>query len=133
MEKGHVLGLLPIGIFLIIFVGTGIITGDFYIMPAVVGFLVALVVALFQNRSLPLAKKIETACKGAGDETIITMVFIFILAGAFSGIVKAAGGADSTVNFSLSIIPPNLAVVGIFKHLIYAGSDTPVEKFQTSF
>ncbi|PWN00080.1 Na+/H+ antiporter NhaC family protein [Massilioclostridium coli] len=114
MEKGHVLGLLPIGIFLIIFVGTGIITGDFYIMPAVVGFLVALVVALFQNRSLPLAKKIETACKGAGDETIITMVLIFILAGAFSGIVKAAGGADSTVNFSLSIIPPNLAVVGIF-------------------
>ena len=63
MEKGHVLGLLPIGIFLIIFVGTGIITGDFYIMPAVVGFLVALVVALFQNRCSHWQKRLKQPAK----------------------------------------------------------------------
>ena len=83
-------------------------------MPAVVGFSGIGSSTISKQVAPHWQKKIETACKGSGDETIITMVLIFILAGAFSGIVKAAGGADSTVNFSLSIIPPNLAVVGIF-------------------
>lgn len=114
MNQGKLSALLPIAVFLVVFVGVGILTGDFYKMPAVVGFLIALVVALFQNRKIKLEEKIRIVCKGAGEETILTMVFIFILAGAFSGVINAAGGVDSTVNFSLSIIPPNLSVVGIF-------------------
>lgn len=114
MKKGNWFALLPIVVFLLLFVGSGILTGDFYTIPAVVGFLIALAVALCQNRTRSFQEKLTTACKGAGDETILTMVLIFILAGAFSGVVKAAGGVESTVNFGLSIIPPNLAVVGIF-------------------
>lgn len=114
MKKGNWFALLPIVVFLLLFVGSGILTGDFYTIPAVVGFLIALAVALCQNRTRSFQEKLTTACKGAGDETILTMVLIFILAGAFSGVVKAAGGVESTVNFGLSVIPPNLAVVGIF-------------------
>lgn len=114
MKKGNWFALLPIFVFLLLFVGSGVVTGDFYTIPAVVGFLIALAVALCQNRKRSFSEKLTTACKGAGDETILTMVLIFILAGAFSGVVKAAGGVESTVNFGLSIIPPNLAVVGIF-------------------
>ena len=114
MKKGNWFALLPIVVFLLLFVGSGILTGDFDTIPAVVGFLIALAVALCQNRTRSFQEKLTTACKGAGDETILTMVLIFILAGAFSGVVKAAGGVESTVNFGLSVIPPNLAVVGIF-------------------
>ena len=114
MKKGNWFALLPIVVFLLLFVGSGILTGDFYTIPAVVGFLIALAVALCQNRTRSFQEKLTTACKGAGDETLLTMVLIFILAGAFSGVVKAAGGVESTVNFGLSVIPPNLAVVGIF-------------------
>lgn len=114
MKKGNWFALLPIVVFLLLFVGSGVLTGDFYTIPAVVGFLIALAVALCQNRTRSFQEKLTTACKGAGDETILTMVLIFILAGAFSGVVKAAGGVESTVNFGLSVIPPNLAVVGIF-------------------
>ena len=76
--------------------------------------IIALFVAFLQNRKLPFEKKLEIAAKGAGDTNIITMVLIFLVAGAFSGIVTAAGGVESTVNFGLSIIPPQFMVVGLF-------------------
>ncbi len=63
---------------------------------------------------LDFQKKLLIAAKGISDDSIITMVFIFLLAGAFSGIVGAAGGAESTVNFALSVIPPQFIVVGLF-------------------
>lgn len=114
MKKKNLFALLPIAVFLILFVGVGIITNDFYVMPAVVGFLVALIVAFLQNKGNSFEEKLSIVAKGAGDENIITMCLIFILAGAFSGAVKAAGGVESTVNFGLSILPSSLVVVGIF-------------------
>ncbi len=114
MKKGNVLALLPIGAFLVIFLGSGIITGDFYAMPAIVAFLIALAVAFMQNRKLKFNEKIAVIAKGVGDENIITMSLIFLCAGAFSGAVKAAGGVESTVNLGLSILPSSIAVVGLF-------------------
>lgn len=113
-NKGRAVALLPIGVFLIIFLGAGIVTGDFYTMPAIVAFLIALLVAFLQNKNLTFAEKLQVISKGVGDENIITMCLIFLCAGGFSGAVTAAGGADSTVNFGLSILPSNIAVVGLF-------------------
>ena len=113
MEQGRLRALLPIGVFLASFLGMGIISGDFNHMPTVVGFLLALMTAFFQNRSLNFDEKIKVITKGVGDENIITMCLIFLAAGGFSGAVKTAGGADSTVNFCLSILPSSVAVMGL--------------------
>jgi len=113
-NKGRAIALLPIGVFLVIFLGSGIIMNDFYAMPAIVAFLIALAVAFMQNRGLSFAEKFAVISKGVGDENIITMCLIFLCAGAFSGAVTAAGGVESTVNFGLSILPSNIAVVGLF-------------------
>ncbi len=115
MEKKYrISSLLPIFVFLALFAGVGIISNNFYSMPAIVAFLSALLVGLLQNRKLSFNEKLAIISKGAGDVNIITMVLIFLLAGAFSGVVSAAGGAASTVNFGLSIIPANMMVVGLF-------------------
>ncbi len=113
-QKGRAIALLPIGVFLLIFLGSGIIMGDFYAMPSIVAFLVALVVAFFQNRALSFEDKMKEIAKGVGDENIITMCLIFLCAGAFSGAVTAAGGVESVVNLGLSIMPSGVAVVGLF-------------------
>lgn len=78
MEKGRLRALLPIGVFLVSFLGMGIISGDFNHMPTVVGFLLALMTAFFQNRSLNFDEKIKVITKGVGDENIITMCLIFL-------------------------------------------------------
>lgn len=113
-ERGNAAALFPIGVFLLIFLGSGIVTGDFYAMPAIVAFLIALLAAFLQNRSLGFQDKITVITKGVGDENIITMSLIFLSAGAFSGAVTAAGGVESTVNLGLSVIPAHIAVVGLF-------------------
>ncbi|HJC14739.1 MAG TPA: Na+/H+ antiporter NhaC family protein [Candidatus Fusicatenibacter intestinigallinarum] len=113
MEKGRARALLPIGVFLVSFLGMGIVSGNFNAMPAVVGFLIALTVAFLQNPSLKFDEKVKVIAKGVGDENIITMCLIFLAAGGFSGAVRAAGGVDSTVNFCLSILPSSVAVMGL--------------------
>ena len=114
MTKGNAAALLPIGVFLLIFLGAGIAFGDFYAMPAVVAFLIALFVAFMQNRQQKFADKIKVIAKGVGEENIITMSLIFLCAGGFSGAVTAAGGVESTVNLGLSLIPTHFAVAGLF-------------------
>ena len=113
-EKGRAIALLPIGVFLVIFLGSGIVMNDFYAMPAIVAFLIALAVAFAQNKALSFDEKIKIIAKGVGEENIITMSLIFLCAGAFSGAVSAAGGVESTVNFWLSFLPSSIAVVGLF-------------------
>lgn len=106
--------LLPFIVFIVLFAGVGIISGDFYGMPALVAFVAALFVGMMQNRKLSFDEKLHIISKGAGDVNIITMVLIFIVAGAFSGVVTAAGGVESTVNFGLSIMPAQFMVPGLF-------------------
>lgn len=113
-KRGNSIALLPIGVFLIIFIGAGILFHDFYTMPAIVGFLIALAVAFFQNRKVGFQEKVSIISKGIGEENIVTMCLIFLAAGAFSGSIKAAGGVESTVNLGLSIMPSSIAVVGLF-------------------
>ena len=112
--EARAIALLPIGIFLLLFLGMGIITGDFYKTPAIVCFLIALCVAFFQNPKVSFGEKLKIITKGVGDENIITMCLIFLCAGAFSGTVSASGGVESTVNLGLSVLPAPFAVAGLF-------------------
>lgn len=113
-KRGKLFGLLPIFVFFLVFIGGGIIFRDFYATPAIVAFLIALVVAFLQNPRIGFSEKLRAATDSMGDQNVMVMCLIFILAGAFSGAVNAAGGVDSTVNFGLSIIPPRFAVAGLF-------------------
>ena len=118
MEKENVNGkasaLLPIGVFLVIFLGSGIVFQDFNAMPAIVAFLIALFAAFLQNRKVSFDEKIRIIAEGLGEENIITMSLIFLCAGGFSGAVSAAGGVDSAVSLGLSLIPAHFAVAGLF-------------------
>lgn len=112
--KGKASALLPIGVFLVIFLGAGIVFNDFYAMPAIVAFLIALFAAFLQNRKVGFQDKVRLIAEGVGEENIITMSLIFLCAGGFSGAVTAAGGVQSTVNLGLSLIPAHFVVAGLF-------------------
>ena len=122
-KKPNGLALMPIVVFLVLYLGTGIyfeylhpLEGQmgFYIMSVVVAFSIALIVAFMQNRSLNFDQKIHVCARGIGDDNITIMLFIFLAAGAFGGIAQQAGGAASTANLLLSIIPGQLAIPGLF-------------------
>ena len=113
-EKGSALALLPLGVFLVLFIGSGIISGDFYKMPTLVAFIISTAVAFLFNRKVDFNTKMEVFCKGGGNKDIILMLIIFLFAGAFSGVAKAIGGDTAVVNLGLSILPANLLVTGLF-------------------
>lgn len=115
--------LLPIVVFLVFYLGCGIYFEyinptegqmGFYVMSVVVAFSIALVVAFLQNRGLSFDEKISVCARGVGDGNIIMMLFIFLMAGAFSGIASEAGGAASTANLLLDILPAQFALPGLF-------------------
>ncbi|MCR5775396.1 MAG: Na+/H+ antiporter NhaC family protein [Lachnospiraceae bacterium] len=115
--------LFPIALFLILYLGNGIYFEyinpskdqmGFYVVSVVLAFSFALIAAFMQNKNRTFNEKIHICAEGIGDDNIVIMLFIFILAGAFSGIAGAAGGASSTANLLLSIIPARFAVPGLF-------------------
>lgn len=112
--KANGWALLPLVIFIGLFVGSGIITGDFYKMPILVAILVAAAAALIMNRKESFTSKVESFSKGAGHPDLMIMVFIFILAGAFSEVAKGMGAVESTVNLALTFLPQSLLIAGLF-------------------
>lgn len=112
--KGNPWALIPLVVFLIMYLVPSIVTNDFYKMPVSVSFLVASIVAITMNRKDSISRKVEIFCRGAGDSNIILMCIIFILAGAFAQVAKEMGAVDSTVNLGLSILPGNILVAGVF-------------------
>ena len=120
MKKGNPWALIPIGVFLLIYLGLGIlfeyglkIYMGFYNIPIVVAFLIALLVACLQNRKVSLDEKLALMGKGVGDKNIITMILIFMIAGIFVGVVGRSS-ADSVAYFLLSVIPAQYAVAVLF-------------------
>lgn len=120
MKKGNPIALLPIGVFLVLYLGLGItfeyvlkIPMGFYSIPIVVAFLVALLTACLQNRKLNLDQKLEIMGQGVGDKNIITMILIFLEAGIFVGVVGRSS-AESVAYFMLSLIPARFAVAVLF-------------------
>lgn len=114
VKKGNAFALFPLIIFVLLFIGTGIMTNDFSNMPLNVAIIIASAIALAMNRKEKLLTKVEIFTKGAGHPDIMLMVLIFILAGAFSETAKGMGAVDATVNMGLSFIPGNLLMVGLF-------------------
>jgi len=115
--------LFSILVFLLLYLGVGVyfeyirpVDGQmgFYIMSVVLAFTIALIVALLQNRTLSFDEKIHLCAKGIGDDNITIMLFIFLFAGMFSGVAQEAGGATSTANLLLDILPGTFAVPGLF-------------------
>lgn len=116
MKKEHLSpwGLFPMVLFIIIYLGNGLITGSLKSMPVEVAFLISAVVALFINRKVKFSEKVETFCKGGGNPNIILMSLIFVMAGAFSQISKDIGAVSSVVNFGLSLFPSKILIPALF-------------------
>ena len=121
--KANPKALLPILLFLVVYLGNGIFFEyikptegqmGFYVVSVVLAFSIALIAAFLQNKSLTFDEKIHICAQGIGDDNIVIMLFIFLMAGAFSGIASEAGGASSTANMLLNIIPGMFAVPGLF-------------------
>ena len=120
MRKGKGIALLPIGVFLVLYLGLGIlfeyvmeIPMGFYNVPIVVAFLAAILVACLQNRALDFDKKLEIMAQGVGDKNIITMLLIFLAAGSFVGVVGRSS-AESVAYCMLSLIPARFSVAVLF-------------------
>ena len=120
MKKGNFKALLPIGVFLVLYLGLGIlfeyvlkIPMGFYNIPIVVTFLIALLVACIQNSKLSIDEKLALMGQGVGDPNIITMLLIFMTAGIFVGVVGRSS-AESVAYFLLSIIPAQFSVAVLF-------------------
>ena len=120
MKKGNPIALLPIGVFLALYLGLGLlfeyglkIPMGFYNIPIVIAFLVAILVACLQNRSLSFDEKLAIMGQGVGDKNIITMLLIFMTAGAFVGVVGRSS-AQSVAYFMLDLIPARFAVAVLF-------------------
>ena len=120
MNKGRFSALLPIGVFLALYLGLGItfeyilkIPMGFYNVPIVVAFLVAILTACMQNRGISFDDKLGIMAKGLSDKNIITMLLIFLVSGIFVGVVGRSS-ADSVAYFLLSLVPARFSVVMLF-------------------
>ena len=120
MKKGNPAALLPIGVFLALYLGLGLvfeyvlrIPMGFYKVPIIIAFLVAILVACLQNNRVSFEDKLQIMGDGVGDKNIITMLLIFLVAGAFVGVVGRSS-AQSVAYFMLSLIPPRFSVAVLF-------------------
>ena len=114
------IALLPILVFLILYLGLGIlfeyvmkINMGFYSIPIVVAFMAAILVACLQNRGLKFDEKLSVMAKGVGDKNIMTMILIFLTAGIFVGVLGRSSAA-SAAYFLLSIVPAQFSVAILF-------------------
>ncbi|RST89391.1 Na+/H+ antiporter NhaC family protein [Vagococcus humatus] len=116
-KKGHFIGMVPLLIFLVLYMLTGLTSGSFENMPLMVGILIASGIALMMNNKdnpTTFEERVTIFCKGGGDHTLMLMVIIFILAGAFYGVANGMKAVDSMTNLGLSILPSNLILPGLF-------------------
>ena len=118
--KPRFIALLPVGVFLVLYLGLGLlfeyglkIEMGFYNIPIVVVFMAALLIACLQNRKMSLDQKLQVMAQGVGDKNIMTMILIFLLSGVFVG-VTGRGSAEAVAYFLLSVTPAWAAVAVLF-------------------
>ena len=114
LNKPNGWALMPLVVFLCLYLVTSLIVNDFYKVPITVAFLVASVYAVATTKGLSLNDRILQYSSGAANKNIMLMLWIFILAGAFAQSAKAMGAIDATVNLTLLLLPDNLLLAGIF-------------------
>ena len=114
VNKPSLWALSPLFVFLCLYLVTSLVVNYFYKVPITVAFLVSSVYALLITKGLNLNDRIYHFSMGASNKNIMLMIWIFILAGAFAQSAKAMGAIDATVNLTLTILPDNLLLAGIF-------------------
>ena len=128
-NRANPFALLPFVIFIAIYLGAGIyfqLQGTdmaFYQFPSVTAMFIAVISAFCLSRD-PIMYKFGIFARGAGNDNIMTMLMIYILAGAFSAVAAAMGGRDATVALGISLIPPQFLTVGIFLISAFMGTAT---------
>lgn len=128
-KKGSGLALLPFLVFIVIYLGAGLllqaqgVSMAFYQFPSVTAMFIAVLVAFCMGKE-SIDAKFAVFARGAANENVLTMLMIYILAGAFSTVAKSMGGVDSTVNLGLSIIPVELLTAGVFVISAFMGTAT---------
>lgn len=114
VNKPNGMALMPLLVFLCLYLVTSIIVNDFYKVPITVAFLVASVYAVATTKGLSLNDRIIQYSSGAANKNIMMMIWIFVLAGAFAQSAKAMGAIDATVNLTLHLLPDSLLLAGVF-------------------
>ena len=113
MKKG-LIALSPLGVFIILYLVTSIIAGDFYKVPITVAFMVSSGYAIIVSGGKPLMQRVNAFSRGAATEQMMLMIWIFVLAGAFAYSAKMMGSIDATVNLTLRFLPPQMLLAGMF-------------------
>lgn len=113
MKKG-IIALSPIVVFILFYLVTSIVAGDFYKIPITVAFMVSSIYAIAVFTGRPLMHRINSYSRGAATEQMMLMIWIFVLAGAFAHSAKQMGSIDATVNLALSLLPPQMIFAGMF-------------------
>lgn len=112
-SRGKIVALLPLAIFLGIYLVGSLLAGDFYKISITIAGMVASIVAVAMTRQ-PLSEAIGNYSRGATDQNIMLMIWIFVLAGAFAASTKAMGAVDATVALTLRVVPEQFLPAGIF-------------------
>lgn len=108
------LALSPMLVFMAVYLIGSLLAGDFYKVPLTVAFLTASTYAICITPRLRLKERITLFSRGAGDENLMLMVWIFILAGAFAESAGQMGAIDATVNLTLRLLPDSMLLPGLF-------------------
>lgn len=112
-NKGFV-ALLPLVVFLGIYLVGSLVAGDFYKIPITVAGMIASVVAVLMLRGMTLTERVDAYSRGATEPNIMLMIWIFVLAGAFAASTKQMGAVDATVALTMRVVPPQFLPAGIF-------------------
>ena len=116
-KVGHGQGLLalsPLFVFIVLYLVTSLVSGDFYAMPITVAFMASSIYAIATSKGSPIMHRIAVYSRGAGTSNLMLMLWIFVLAGAFAASAKGMGCVDATVNLTLSLLPGSVLFLGLF-------------------
>lgn len=113
MNKGF-LALSPLIVFVVLYLVLSLVAGDFSSVPLTVVFLISSVYAVATSTKFSLKERIDIYGQGASMPNLLLMLWIYVLAGAFSQSAKGMGAIDTTVNLALNILPPSMILPGLF-------------------
>jgi Na+/H+ antiporter NhaC len=113
-NKKGILALSPLVVFIVLYLVLSLIAGDFYKVPITVAFMIASIYAVAISGGYPLAKRINIFSRGAGASSLLLMLWIYVLAGAFAASAKEMGSIDATVNLAVNALPSSMLLPGLF-------------------
>lgn len=108
------LAISPIAVFLTLYLAVSIAIGDFYKMPLSLAFIISSIWAIANIRGKKVAERIEVFTRGATNSDVLYMIWIFIMAGAFSALAKGVGSIEATVSLTLSVLPSQFLIPSLF-------------------